>query len=41
MRAVRINGQPRHKFVLGLGSQKDYERRGTVNFWVRAMRRIA
>jgi hypothetical protein len=41
MGGVRINGQPRHKFVLGLGSQKDYERRGTVNFWVRVMRRIA
>ena len=40
VRAVRINGKPRHVFVLGLGSQKDHPNRGDrdlVHFWVRAI----
>jgi hypothetical protein len=41
VRAVRVNGKPRHKFVLGLGSLKDYERDSDVVwFWVRALRRM-
>jgi hypothetical protein len=41
VRAVRINGKPRHQFILGLGSQKnvsqDYE---LVHFWMDAVRRM-
>jgi hypothetical protein len=43
VRAVRVNGKPRHKFVLGLGSQKG-ERRGwhdnVMRFWTSAVRRM-
>ena len=39
VRAVRVNGKPRHEFVLGLGSQKDVERYkdADVTFWVHAL----
>jgi hypothetical protein len=38
---VRVNGKPRHKFVLGLGSLKDYERDSNVGwFWVKALWRM-
>jgi hypothetical protein len=41
VRAVRVDGKPRHKFVLGLGSQKDVERSGHVgHFWDRAVGRM-
>ena len=39
VRAVRVNGQPTHKFVLGLGSQPDNER-ANVWFWTDAIRRM-
>jgi hypothetical protein len=41
VRAVRVDGKPRHQFVLGLGSQKDRERQGLEWFWVRAIYRMA
>jgi hypothetical protein len=39
VRAVRVNGKPRHEFVLGLGSQKDVERYkdADVTFGMRAL----
>jgi hypothetical protein len=39
VRAVRIDGKPRHEFVLGLGSQKnvDYYNNGTMSFWMDAL----
>jgi hypothetical protein len=41
VRAVRVNGKPRHAFVLGLGSLKDHEcAGGLVWFWVGAVRRM-
>jgi hypothetical protein len=42
VRAVRIDGKPRHEFVLGLGSQKnvDYYNNGTMSFWVGALRKM-
>lgn len=41
VKAVRVDGKPRHLFVLGLGSQKDHEREGALAwFWVRAIRRM-
>jgi hypothetical protein len=41
VRAVRVNGKPRHKFVLGLGSQKNWERVGhLVRFWTWALSRM-
>jgi hypothetical protein len=40
VRAVRVNGKPRHKFVLGLGSLKSYERGSIVWFWVRVVWRL-
>jgi hypothetical protein len=39
VRAARVNGKPRHEFVLGLGSLKDHERDGQlVWFWVSVVR---
>jgi hypothetical protein len=43
VRAVRINGKPRQKFLLGLGSLKVKERdeaRDLIWFWVHAMCRM-
>jgi hypothetical protein len=41
VRAVRIDGKPRHVFVLGLGAQKDWERAGHITeFWRVAVRRM-
>jgi hypothetical protein len=41
VRAVRINGKPRHEFLLGLGSQKDRDSDNEVVwFWVHAVRRM-
>jgi hypothetical protein len=40
VRAVRVNGKPRHQFVLGLGSQKDHERQGLFWFWYYAIGRM-
>ena len=38
VRAVRVNGKPRHKFVLGLGSWKNATRANDlVAFWIRAV----
>jgi hypothetical protein len=37
VRSVRVNSTPRHKVLLGLGSQKDYER-CLVRFWYDAIR---
>ena len=39
VRAVRVNGQPRHKFVLGLGSQKNIER-NLDRWWACAIGRM-
>jgi hypothetical protein len=36
---VRINGKPRHEFVLGLGSQKDKGRR-VMELWTAAVARM-
>ncbi len=40
VRAIRIDGKPRHEFVLGLGSQKNVEKRDGdfVWFWFRVIR---
>lgn len=41
VRAVRVDGKPRHKFVLGLGSLKD--NRGCsvlAGFWIQAIRKM-
>jgi hypothetical protein len=43
VRAVRINGQPRHKFVLGFGSPASRymsERRGITFFWMHSFDRM-
>jgi hypothetical protein len=40
VRAVRVNGKPRHEFVLGLGSQKDIESAHIGFFWARAISRM-
>ena len=40
VRAVRVNGKPRHQFVLGLGSQKDFEQYCTESFWRKAIYRL-
>jgi hypothetical protein len=40
VRAVRIDGKPGHEFVLGLGSQKNHERRCLVLFWACAINRM-
>jgi hypothetical protein len=40
VRAVRVNGKPRHKFVLGLGSLKDERERDLMQFWVHAIGRM-
>jgi hypothetical protein len=41
VRAVRVNGKPRHQFVIGLGSLKDYERDSALGwFWARAIWRM-
>jgi hypothetical protein len=40
VRAVRINGKPRHEFILGLGSQKNVQRNGYGWFWVRVVQRM-
>jgi hypothetical protein len=42
VQAVRINGRPRQKFLLGLGSQKDVERYegDVVHFWLLALFRL-
>jgi hypothetical protein len=39
VKAVRIDGKPRHKFVLGLGSQKN-DRNGRPDFWCSAVERM-
>jgi hypothetical protein len=36
VKAVRVGGKPRHRFVLGLGSLKNVER-GRTHFWNRAV----
>jgi hypothetical protein len=42
VRAVRVNGKPRHEFLLGLGSQKDYEDDAkVVPFWATAISQMA
>jgi hypothetical protein len=43
VRAVRIDGEPRHEFVLGLGSQQSPPARwsNTVYFWRGAISRMA
>jgi hypothetical protein len=42
VRAVRVNGKPRHKFVVGLGSLKegDNQRRADCFFWIAAFMRL-
>jgi hypothetical protein len=42
VRAERVNGKPRHKFVLGLGSQQSKPRywSDNVNFWTKAILRM-
>jgi hypothetical protein len=42
VRAERVGGKPQHKFVLGLGSLKDYDRcdYGVMWFWVKAVHRM-
>ena len=40
VKAVRVDGKPRHKFVLGLGSQKNYDKRHIMWFWYYAIRRM-
>ena len=40
VRAFRINGKPRHEFVLGLGSQKDNDPSGASWFWLCAIHRM-
>jgi hypothetical protein len=38
---VRVNGKPRHEFVLGLASQKDnVEQSDRCWFWVHAVRQM-
>jgi hypothetical protein len=39
VRAVRLRGQPRHKFVLGLGTVR--HRSGDIRFWMNALERMA
>jgi hypothetical protein len=42
VRALRVNGKPRHEFVLGLGSQKDADHDWALcQFWVHAIQRMA
>jgi hypothetical protein len=42
VRAVRINGEPRHKFVLGFGSPVSrWWGNSTIHFWARVFRRMA
>jgi hypothetical protein len=41
VRAVRINGEPRHKFVLGFGSPVSRWTNSTEHFWVRAFNKMA
>jgi hypothetical protein len=45
VRAVRINGEPRHKFVLGFGSPASiskyvHERRRVTLFWMHSFERM-
>jgi hypothetical protein len=40
VRAVRVNGKPRHEFILGLGSQKNVQPNGYGWFWVRVIWRM-
>ena len=41
VRAVRVNGKPRHKYVLGLGSLKyGSTERELFMFWIRAFRSL-
>ena len=40
VRAVRVNGRPTHRFVLGLGSQKSIDPDGPCWFWIRAIHRM-
>jgi hypothetical protein len=39
VRAVRINGKPRHKFVLGFGSPLSRWSNSTIGFWRRVLGR--
>jgi hypothetical protein len=41
VRAVRINGKPRHKFVLGFGSPVSRWYNSVEPFWLRAFARMA
>jgi hypothetical protein len=42
VRAVRVDGKPRHEFILGLGSQKDFDRKSADGwFWARALSGMA
>jgi hypothetical protein len=41
VRAVRVDGKPRHEFLLGFGSQKDIEcNHDLCRFWVHAIHRM-
>jgi hypothetical protein len=42
VKALRVDGRPRHKFVISLGSQKSADRRGAdrVLFWMLATHRM-
>jgi hypothetical protein len=44
VRAVRINGKPSHKFVLGLGSLRDERpsrgKYSLTDFWIEAIKRM-
>jgi len=42
VRAVRLNGKPTHKFVLTLGTLRQYSQtERTIEFWTGAVRRMA
>lgn len=42
VRAVRVNGKPRHQFIIGFGSQKGVERyrSAVLTFWTRVVSRM-
>ena len=40
VRAVRVKGQPRHKFLLGLGTQRGEGTYNNARFWIRAILRM-
>ena len=41
VRAARINGKPRHKFILGFGSLTNQDLRFTAYFWAQSFYRMA